>query len=221
MEKICNCCGLSQILEEFYKEESGKYGRRAKCKACMRLESRRPEVKERRRRSINKEKERATQKRYIEKNKQKHLEYQKQWRLENTEKLREMNKGYAREYRKNPDYRLASNLSRRMRDALKYNKKNCSTVEYLGCTIEEFKIYAAKLFTEGMTWELYNQGKIEMDHILPCCSFDLSVEENRHKCFHYSNLRPLWTKDNRHKISQDRKMSIKKRKIPQNSVLTQ
>jgi len=49
-------------------------------------------------------------------------------------------------------------------------------------------------FTEGMNWE--NQGEWHIDHIRPCSSFNLDLEEEKQKCFHYTNLQPLWGTDN-------------------------
>ena len=47
-----------------------------------------------------------------------------------------------------------------------------------------------------MTWELFMLGKIHVDHKKPCASFDLSQEKAQRECFHYTNLQPLWAKDN-------------------------
>jgi len=45
-----------------------------------------------------------------------------------------------------------------------------------------------------MTWE--NQGDWHIDHIRPCNSFNLELEDEKTKCFHYTNLQPLWAIDN-------------------------
>jgi hypothetical protein len=72
--------------------------------------------------------------------------------------------------------------------------KHGKTVELLGMTFAEFRPYIESLFKDGMSWE--NHGEWHLDHIKPCASFDLSKEEEQKKCFHYTNLQPLWAKDN-------------------------
>jgi hypothetical protein len=51
-------------------------------------------------------------------------------------------------------------------------------------------------FTEGMNWDNYGVYGWHMDHIIPCAAFDLTKPEDQSKCFHYTNLQPLWAKDN-------------------------
>ena len=45
-----------------------------------------------------------------------------------------------------------------------------------------------------MSWE--NHGTWHIDHRVPCAKFDLTKKEEQEKCFHYTNLQPLWAKDN-------------------------
>ena len=49
-------------------------------------------------------------------------------------------------------------------------------------------------------------GEIELDHIIPCCAFNLSRPEDQRKCFRYTNTQPLWMSDNRKKLESDLKM---------------
>lgn len=80
--------------------------------------------------------------------------------------------------------------------ALKRGVKSAKTMELLGCTIDEFKSYFESKFTEGMSWDAYMRGELHIDHKIPCVNFDLTKEEEQRKCFHYSNLQPLWAIDN-------------------------
>jgi hypothetical protein len=51
-----------------------------------------------------------------------------------------------------------------------------------------------------MSWK--NYGKWHIDHIRPCSSFDLSDPQQQRTCFNYSNLQPLWAKDNLNKSNK-------------------
>jgi hypothetical protein len=97
--------------------------------------------------------------------------------------------------------KIARNLRNRITHALDGVKKIDRTEKLLGCSFPEFMKYIEQLFLPGMTWE--NHGLYDgtnrvwhMDHIIPCISFDLTKEEEQRKCFHYTNLRPLWAVDN-------------------------
>ena len=75
----------------------------------------------------------------------------------------------------------------------------CSkTIDLLGCSVSDLKIYLENLFMVGMSWDNHGFGddKWHIDHIKPCILFDLTQESEQRKCFHYTNLQPLWQKDN-------------------------
>jgi len=63
-------------------------------------------------------------------------------------------------------------------------------MKLVGCTIEFIKGYLEAQFEPNMSWD--NYGEWHIDHILPCASFDLTLPEEQQKCFHYTNLQPLW-----------------------------
>ncbi len=50
-----------------------------------------------------------------------------------------------------------------------------------------------------MTVAALMDGRIHVDHIRPCASFDLTRASQQRACFHFTNLQPLWAADNRRK----------------------
>ena len=96
----------------------------------------------------------------------------------------------------NPIGHLANIVRSRVYQALKHNKKMCST-EYLGCTIEEFREHIELQFKEGMTWD--NYGKWHIDHKIPITYKQdgiIPTLEVVAKRLHYTNTQPLWASEN-------------------------
>jgi hypothetical protein len=83
----------------------------------------------------------------------------------------------------------------RIRDALKA-KKLKSTIDYLGCSIEEFKTHIEQQFKEGMSWD--NHGEWHIDHIIPIKYGNPTIEELFER-LHWTNTQPLWASDNKSK----------------------
>ena len=136
-------------------------------------------------------------KKYNLKNKEHIAQRGKEYRLKNKKKIKDYARKYNREKaRKDPNFRILTNLRKRIWDALKGNCKSAKTRELLGCTIDELW----KQLESRPSWEFRmrreNYGKWHVDHITPCVSFDLSDPEQQKKCFHYTNLQPLWASDN-------------------------
>lgn len=78
----------------------------------------------------------------------------------------------------------------------KHHKKLRSTAQLLGCTFDQLKSHLESKFDKRMTWDNYGYYGWHIDHIRPCESFDLSKCEQQEKCFHYTNLQPLWWIEN-------------------------
>lgn len=92
------------------------------------------------------------------------------------------------------EVRVVENLRRRTRAVLEGTNKSASTLELIGCSPLELRSHLETQFTEGMSWD--NYGKWHVDHIKPCCSFDLTDSRQQKECFNYTNLQPLWAEDN-------------------------
>ncbi len=103
---------------------------------------------------------------------------------------------YNERYRTDSQFRISVSLRKRLNLALKAQNagKAVRTFELIGCTLAELAAHLEKQFKNGMMWQ--NYGRWHVDHIIPCAKFDLTDLEQQRKCFHYSNLQPLWATEN-------------------------
>ena len=198
--KNCNNCKKNKTIEDFWK------GQRT-CKECKKEYNKAH-------REQNCEKIKEYQKAYYEQNREKKKEYGKAYREQNREKKKEYHKAYRKQnrskiriYQRNRfktdiNFKLGQNLRHRLRNALKGKSKSQNTLKLLGCSVDFVKKHLESQFQPGMSWDNYGNPNGDhsecwhVDHIAPCSSFNLSDPEQQKKCFHYSNLQPLWAKDN-------------------------
>ena len=134
-------------------------------------------------------------KKYNELNRIKKSIIMKEYRKVNRIKL----SNYQKEYVKNRlkidiNFKLKHYLRVRISQVLKGNPKIETTMKLVGCSLENLKKHLKSQFTSGMSFS--NYGKWHIDHIKPCASFDLNKVSEQKKCFHYTNLQPLWALDN-------------------------
>ena len=201
--KKCYKCKISKSEEGFSKNKRYKDGLNDLCKICKKeqnfLNKDINKKYSKKYNILNKEKIKVNSKKYYNENKQYFLEYNKNKDKELIKKHNQtqIQKGYKKEwsrkqYKTNIQFKLSQLLRIRLIDALnqKINKLK-STLELLGCSIEEFKLYLEQQFKPEMTWE--NQGTVwEIDHIKACANFDLTDHIQQQECFHYTNLQPLF-----------------------------
>jgi hypothetical protein len=202
--KICSKCKLEKEVCNFYilKKSSSQY--RPKCKKCMIEECKIYQEN-------NKELILKRGKIYRENNKEiikgKIIEYYKS----NPEKYNERKK-YSEEHRKKnlkyySDYhkhRIKNDVNFRLIKILRsgLNKiihnnnltKTNKTTEFLGCNVLELKNHLECQFKEGMSWDNHGLFGWHIDHIKPLSS--AKTEKELYILCHYTNLQPLWAKDN-------------------------
>jgi hypothetical protein len=176
--KFCGNCQTEKPVEEFFKDRRNVTGYMSKCKVCKK----------------------SYHSLYEKNNKEKLREYQRE-RSPNR-------KGYRKAYRNRPyvkekerelnktniTYRLRKGLRHRLRQVIKQKSNTLRTEDLVGCSLSFLKKHLESQFTEGMSWD--NYGVWHVDHIKPCCMFNLFEESQKKECFHYTNLQPLWGEDN-------------------------
>lgn len=144
------------------------------------------ELKEYRKRTKEK------RKKYKERYDKEHFKEQQEYRRNR----RDLRNKTMKKYRAIPGNKIIINFRIRLNGLLKGRNKSKSTMELIGCSKEFLVNYIEKQFTTGMNWDNYGRRGWHVDHIKQCVLFDMTKSEDQHKCFHYTNLRPLWAEDN-------------------------
>lgn len=111
-----------------------------------------------------------------------------------------------------PQYYLSHFFRSRLRSALRQAKlppqHGGRHVEFLGCTLAEFRDYCEthpNWRAANWTWADHTT-KFQIDHIRPLGSFDLSDPNQLKEAVHFSNLQPLSVEDHKVKTAQDVRM---------------
>ena len=190
------------MFDEFPKRKSSLDGRDRRCKKCVsecHRRNRENRLKAQRKyRENNKEKIQEAEKlfRSSEEYKKHKAKYDMEYRKKKADKIREYKRNWKKKNKNNPLIKIKRNLRRRINHVIIDGLKSDSTENLIGCTYQEFMKHIESQFTDGMTWENYGQYGWHIDHIRPCCDFDLTNPDQQKECFNYKNCRPLWWDDN-------------------------
>ena len=113
-------------------------------------------------------------------------------------------------YLEDPAYAMQIRLRGRMAYAMRAcsTKKSARTLALVGCSRKELADHIELLFKPGMSWG--NRNKWHIDHIIPCSAFDLTTKQGQRAAFHYTNLQPLWAKDN---LRKSKKLPVAQRRF--------
>ncbi len=99
-------------------------------------------------------------------------------------------------YKNDPVYRMKANARSRVLNVLRSKgmHKVKSTQAMLGCTSLFLKEHIENQFLPGMSWDNMSYSGWHIDHIIPISL--AKTHEEIISLSHYTNLRPLWAKDN-------------------------
>jgi hypothetical protein len=126
----------------------------------------------------------------------------KQWNRNHFEKIKERVRERARINGKrcstDKNKKLARNCRTRICSAIKNAKKQNHSVELIGCSFLSLKNWLEYQFDSKMNWDNYG-SYWEIDHVIPCNSYDMTIPEEQYECFNWRNLRPLYKIKNRSK----------------------
>lgn len=170
----------------------------------------------------NKQAHADSARRWVEANSEKLRSYQATYRKRNHVRLKEYQQRYYQTHRErrirqqmeqdkaNPNRRIASTLRKQLNRWVKKSSGRHSTNELLGCSFAEFRAWIESKFKRGMNWD--NYGRLwHLDHIMPCCAFDLTRPEQVKICFHFTNLQPLSAREN---LSKNRRITEPQLHLP-------
>ena len=168
--KVCKDCKIEKHIMEFYfRKERNSYSTHCRICHCIRT---RANYKQNRQRYRLNEKIRSST-----------IEYK--LRRRQRKKERKANE---------PNFYIKTTLRCRLNHAIKGYVKSKKTEELLGCTWDEARKYIESKFKDGMTWNNHGLHGWHIDHIIPLNS--AKTKEEIEKLFHYTNLQPLWAKEN-------------------------
>lgn len=186
--KFCPRCSRSLPVEMFSPGKSRTDGRRGLCRECNNAANR--EYRER-----HPEAAARSSNNWSRRNPERVRAKAERWNKKNPGKLSRLAAAWARRKRSEcPVFRLKTRTRNCIVRAFsrKGYRKNSSTYRILGCDWETLKDHIEKQFAKGMTWE--NMGEWHIDHIVPLA--EASNEEDVIRLNHFTNLRPLWAKEN-------------------------
>lgn len=162
----------------------------------------------------NIERNRARAKAYYEANREKYIaiscakskaqraEYRIRERVYRSRNRESIRAGKRKRYHTVPNTKLAVSIRNRLARLLRGVRKHKHTLELLGCSVEEALEHIASLFKPGMSWQNWSYRGWHLDHVKPLICFDLTDPKQLEEACHFTNLQPLWMKDN---LSKSRK----------------
>ena len=196
MEKTCVQCNIIKPIHDYRKYTDKENTYSSTCKKCLN------EKDKERKKNLRKRKSETFMAKCEKCNEEKTLKCFSKLKKFYKKKIclscypmflaEQKNEWCRNESQTNVNYRLKKSLAARLRTVL---VKNDSTMNYIGCNIQYLREWFEYNFTSEMNWENYGTYW-SIDHIIPVSKFDLTDEDEKLKCWNWSNLMPVTVKYN-------------------------
>jgi hypothetical protein len=179
--KKCTKCGIEKELSEFHKDKYAKNGIHPVCRKCRE-------------------------------------KYKKEYRRNNKEKIREYDYKYARSenakkskhkyyitkkknrYKNDLKFRMRITISNYFKDNI--NKNGKSILYYIEDSSDNVYKYLIETIQENYTAEDWENGELQIDHIIPVSLYNLLEEKEVKKCWNKRNLRLIPKYENKSKSNK-------------------
>lgn len=216
----CSKCGTVKPLDAFGVNANSIHGVRPDCKECMKkfYDANREKLIARSKAYVTKNKEKVSEKskeRYhkngdrnremlrasYHKNRDKRIRYSKAYYELNKKTINEKNNERSKKRRREDAfYALKCSLRELLVSAFTRSgfSKSSRSHEIIGCDWEFLRLHIEKQFHKGMGWD--NRSEWHLDHITPLAT--ATTKEEVIALNHFTNLRPMWAKDNLSKGAQ-------------------
>ena len=201
--KICNCCKIEKSITNFSNNKRFEDNKNPTCKECDKMRSLKyyynniDKIKEVIKIKRNTEDYKVYRQKYLKENREEINRVKKLYKLNNREKVLQDKREYYQRKKNDPIFALTKRLRQGIYRSIRGVKLR-SSLDILGCTEEKFKIHIENQFTDDMSWDRLNE--IHIDHIIPISSAE--TLEDVYRLNHYTNLQPLWARDNIQKYNK-------------------
>lgn len=190
-EKRCYICKETKPLLAFGKKATNPDGLQRLCKECQKIERKAYY-------DTHKEKE-IENHRHYEATHRKEINAQRAVKRAHDPTFYQRTNAYVkRRAQESIEYLIGLRSRKRIERAIHVSgaQSHFIILSLLGCSLTQYREYLESTFKDGMTWDLYRKGEMQIDHKIQCCRFDLSRKDHQRACFHFSNTRMLFTSEN-------------------------
>ena len=181
---------MPNVTTNFDIDRQNKDGLSHRCKTCRSTNNKRWY-------RVNKEKVKIQTKTWTKNNPEKDRNSKLNWLKRNKDKRKVAVLKYHLKTRTTPEGRINDRMAAGIYQALQNKKAGRHWETLVGYTVKDMQLNFESKYYNGMSWDSFKNGGIDIHHIKPKHTFHFKTAEDLEfkACWALSNLQPLWKKD--------------------------